>query len=440
MNVLSLYDGISCGMIALERAGFNVANYYAAEIDKYATKISEANYPNIIRLGDVTKWGEWGIDWGSVDLVLAGFPCQAWSMAGQQQGDKDPRGALFWTTLDIIKNVKAHNPKAKFLMENVKMKKDFENYITFHTEQALGYVEKTLINSALVSAQNRNRFYWTNFKVTQPEDKGILLKDIIEDEQYSVPFDLMERVRDGLIKSEQNLKGESQTLTRAVKNTKGGYDKANSLTACSYKGMGTNGMTNVLVCGAIRGRYIIDGKRQDHKMPTAGLTEQRLELRKDDKTNTLTTVQKDNVLVYRPVKMFDIANGGIGNRVYSIDGKSPTLLAQSGGKAGVGSVLINQSAAKQGKAYTLTASYSGAGAWNSIERKQRTMLPVKETNEEHPNVYNGVLYRKLTPLECERLQTLPDNYTAHVSNTQRYKSIGNGWTVDVIAHILRGAF
>lgn len=426
MNVLSLFDGVSCGMVALERAGIVVKNYYAAEIDKYATKISEANYPNIIRFGDVTNWKDWDIDWSSIDLVLAGFPCQAWSMAGQQQGDKDPRGALFWTTLDIISNVLKNNPSAKFLMENVKMKKEFEDYITHHTEQALGYVEKTLINSALVSAQNRNRFYWTNFKVTQPKDKGILLRDVIEDE----------------------------------------FDK----------------------CGAIRGRYIVNGKRQDHKMSTAGLTEQRLELRKDDKTNTLTTVQKDNVLVYKPNKLFDVGGGGIGNRVYSVDGKSPALLSQSGGKAGNGSALIyrpcellekptkgghvanatdikgNESIKRvysvDGKSPTLTtmtgghrepkilidrkksycvdANYAKGGNPDQYFTKKRRQLIFLENN-------NEILYRKLTPLECERLQTLPDNFTLIldengkqlVSNTQRYKAIGNGWTVDVIAHIFK---
>lgn len=406
MNVLSLFDGISCGMVALERANIKVDKYYAAEIDKYAIKISEANYPSIIRMGDVTKWQGWNIDWGSIDLVLAGFPCQAWSMAGQQQGDKDPRGALFWTTLDIIKNVLTYNPNAKFLMENVKMKKEFEDYITFHTEQALGYVEKTLINSALVSAQNRNRFYWTNFKVTQPNDKGILLKDVVEDE----------------------------------------FDK----------------------CGAFRGRYIVNGKRQDHKMTTAGMTEQRLELRSDEKTNTLTTVQKDNVLVYRPCELLEkpTKGGHIANatdikgnesikRVYSVDGKSPTLTTMCGGhrepKILVDDIAVRATVQKNaehtfnGKCPTLTASM-GMGGGNV------PLMADIETVKKHKGQYidkdERLLYRKLTPLECERLQTLPDNYTLVldengkqlVSNTQRYKAIGNGWTVDVIAHILRGAF
>lgn len=181
MNVLSLFDGKSSGYTALELAGFDVGNYYSAEIDKYAIKVSNAIHPNQIRLGDVTNWQNWDIDWASIDLLLGGFPCQAWSMAGKQLGDKDERGMLFWAMLDIFKHVQKLNPDVKFLIENVKMKKEFEQYITYHTEQALGQVEKHLINSALVSAQNRQRYYWTNIKgIEQPEDRGLLLVDVIE--------------------------------------------------------------------------------------------------------------------------------------------------------------------------------------------------------------------------------------------------------------------
>ena len=346
-SALSLFNGISGLHLALDKAQINVEQVYYSEIDKFANKVTEQHYPNDIALGDVTKWKEWDIDWSSVDLVSAGFPCQAWSVAGKQLGDKDERGMLFWTTLDIIKTVLEHNPKAKFLMENVKMKKDFEEYITHHTTEALGYVEKTLINSALVSAQNRNRYYWTNFEVAQPEDRGILLKDIVEGDNIDLYNELENDIRNDKVVSEQKLNGISQTMTRALNNGKNPDQKANSLTACAYKGMGTNGMTNV---------------------------------------------------------------------------------------------LINESATKTGKSYSLTASYGGAVAWNSCQKKQRTMIPVAESIDENPNQYNGILYRKLTPLECERLQTVPDNWTECLSNTQRYKSLGNGWTIDVIVHILECAF
>ena len=371
MKILSLFNGISALHLACDRVGLSVDTCYYAEIDKYANKVTEKHYPNDIALGDVTKWREWDIDWSEIGLVGAGFPCQAWSVAGKQLGDKDERGMLFWTTLEIIAHVLKHNPKAKFLMENVKMKKDFEQYITHHTEQALGSVEKTLINSALVSAQNRQRYYWTNFEVTQPDDKGILLRDILDISA------------NGFISL-----GESNYTERCKKqikkNSKTEDQKAVAL--CTNSNLTGSGV-NVLAIhgGAIRGRYNEDGT-----------ISQRLELNGTEKTNTLTTVQKDNVVV-----------------------------------------LKNESATKGDKAYSLTASYGGAVAWNSCQKKQRTMIPVAESKEEHPNIYNGVLYRKLTPLECERLQTFPDGWTDSISNTQRYKALGNAWTVDVIVHILK---
>lgn len=251
-------------------------------------------------------------------------------MAGKQLGDKDERGKLFWVMLDIMKHVKYHNQKAHFLIENVKMKKGFEEYITTHTESALGHVYKILINSALVSAQNRNRYYWADFEVEQPEDKKEYLWDIIED-----------------------------GFTDA--------DKAYCVDASYFKGGNPKSYfekhrRQLVFCGAMRGRYIVNGKRQDSKQLTAGLTRQRIEVRYDGKTNSLTTVQKDNNVVY----------GCNGELYYSLE---------------------------------------------------------------------GVEYRKLTPRECMRLQTIPECHidtllSAGISNTQLYKMTGNAWTMKVISHIL----
>ena len=196
MNVLSLFDGMSCGMIALDRLGIKVDNYYASEIDKYAIQVSQANYPDIVQLGDVTNWQEWDIDWATIDLVTGGFPCQSWSLAGKQLGDKDERGMLFWVMLDIMQKVMENNPNAYYLMENVKMKKEFEEYITMHTQNALPNVYKYFINSSLVSAQSRQRYYWTNIpNVEQPEERGIVLRDILEDQPSENPVKHTERNR-----------------------------------------------------------------------------------------------------------------------------------------------------------------------------------------------------------------------------------------------------
>lgn len=359
-SYLSLFNGISAGRLALSRAGIKFDKYYIAEIDKFANRVSEYRYPDNIQLGDVNNWRDWDIDWSKVELVTAGFPCQSWSMAGKQLGDKDERGKLFWTTLEIMSHVLESNPDAKFMLENVKMKKEFEEYITLHAERALGYVNKTLINSSLLSAQNRQRYYWTNFEVSQPEDKGILLKDIIDDinshgfknnKAINKLFNVNPSGK-GMNGNVYSVDGISPTLT-------------------TDKGEGIK-----ITGGAIRGRYIINGVRQDHKVKTDGLTTQRLELRSDEKTNTLTTVQKDNVVVYQSPRGKN--NGGVHTE------KSPKLTSNS---------------------------------W------------------EHNNTLQ---YRKLTPTECARLQTFPDGWCENiVSNSQSYKCYGNAWTVDVIAHIFK---
>ena len=313
MDVLSLFDGMSCGQIALNRLGITVNKYYASEIDKYAIQVVKSNYPDTIHLGDVTRWREWGIDWASIDLVTGGFPCQAWSVAGKQLGDKDERGALFWDMLDIMTKVLTVNPEAKFLIENVKMKREFEEYITTHTAKALGSVNKILINSNLVSAQSRSRYYWTNIDgIEQPQDKGVILSDILEG---------------GMVDRE----------------------KAHCIDANYFKG------------GNLKSYF--EKHRRQLVFSSDGLCH---------------------------IGEADLNGHDSLKRVYHAKGKAPTLNSMGGGN-------------REPKVF--------------VEPKQ---------------------YRKLTPLECERLQTVPDNYTNHVSNTQRYRMLGNGWTVDVIAHILRG--
>ena len=170
MNVLSLFDGMSCGQIALERAGFKVANYFAAEIDKHAIQVAKANYPNTQHLGDVREVKAANLP--PIDLLIGGSPCQGFSFAGKQLSFDDPRSALFF---EFVRLLDETEPRY-FLLENVRMKKEHQDVISTF----LG-VEPILINSALVSAQNRQRLYWTNIPgVEQPADRGVLLRDIIE--------------------------------------------------------------------------------------------------------------------------------------------------------------------------------------------------------------------------------------------------------------------
>ncbi|RZG78369.1 hypothetical protein EXE10_18285 [Acinetobacter sp. WCHAc060033] len=188
-NVLSLFDGISAGRLALERAGIEVGTYYRSEIDKFANKVAMHYYQDDVQLGDVTKWREWDIDWASIDMLIGGSPCQGFSFAGKQLAFDDPRSALFFVYVDILNHIKSFNPNVKFMLENVKMKKEFVEVIN----EYLG-VEPIVINSALLSAQNRVRLYWCNWDLKQPKDKGILLRDVVENIK---PDRHCERIKEG---------------------------------------------------------------------------------------------------------------------------------------------------------------------------------------------------------------------------------------------------
>lgn len=388
MNVLSLFDGISAGRVALERAGVTVDKYYASEVDKYAMQVSSKNFPDIIQLGDVTKWREWDIDWSSIDLVIGGSPCQGFSFAGKQLNFEDPRSKLFFEFVDICHRVADENPKMNFLLENVRMKKEFQDVIS-------GYmgIQPIQINSSLLSAQNRVRLYWTNISnVTQPEDKGIFLKDIILDEvddKYYLTaeaIDYMCRLRNGKPRWEYH------------KNPIDG--KAACLTANMYKGV-PYGVVKI-TGAAQRGRYLVDGKRADQTVDSMkGLTEQRIEFREDGKSNCLTSVQKDSLV--------------------------GTLIVPEATKMGY--VEINPN---EGVDLTFINSKTRRG--RRMEDKSNCLTAA---NYDYC-WYDGYICRKLTPVECERLQTFDDGYTDSISNSQRYKALGNSWTVDVIAHIFKG--
>jgi DNA (cytosine-5)-methyltransferase 3A len=369
--VLSLFDGISCGQESLRKAGISTRIYLASEIEKYPKQITRKNHPLTVQLGDVTKVV--ADDLPHVNLLMGGSPCQGFSFAGKELNFNDPRSALFFEFVRLLRECKPDY----FLLENVLMKKEYQNVISEH----LG-VKPVMINSSLVSAQNRKRLYWTNIpKVRQPEDKGILLKDILEEspEDYTLMSDRF-----------VNRNKDAGCLVDSDK------PKASSLSAMEYVKNGRQG--DYILCGRIVGRKINPetGKRDDYNPDLKA--EQRLEPRLDEKSGTLTTVQKDNV-------------------------------------------LIVPEATKKGYTEIQDGDCFDATFINSKTRRGRNMKDksncLTAANFDYMR-YEHPTYRKLTPIECERLQTLPDNYTEGVSNTQRYKALGNGWTVDVIVHILQG--
>lgn len=270
VKVLSLFDGISCGMVAFDRAGIPVEEYHACEIDKYAIEISQKNYPAIVRHGSVVDYHPDR----DFDYLIGGSPCQGFSYAGAKRAFEDPRSKLFFEYVRILKECRTINPEIKFLLENVRMKKEHLSVIS----ELLG-VEPIAINSALVSAQNRTRYYWMNWTVEQPKDAGLSIKDVS-------------------LSGLSTMNPVTASRERTKKNIRNHNDKAAALVASMHKGAQANGMT-----------VIKDG-------------------------------------------------GG---------------------------------------------------------------------------------FRCITPIECERFQTLPDDYTNGISKKMRYHTIGNGWTVDVIAHILRGS-
>ena len=233
MKVLSLFGGIEAGYLAFQRAGIEVETYYSSEIDRFAKQVVAHQLPEVNQLGDVTKWREWDIDWSSIDMLIGGSPCQGFSFAGKQAGTLASvngemeivatrekylelkarkenleniiflsESYLFWEYVLILDHIKSHNPNVKFLLENVKMKKELLQMI----DDAMG-VKSVVINSALLSAQNRVRHYWCNWEVKQPDDKGILLKDILEDIDGDRPCNRVKDGNQGHIATATDIKG-----------------------------------------------------------------------------------------------------------------------------------------------------------------------------------------------------------------------------------------
>ena len=410
MKVLSLFDGMSCGRIALDQLGILVEKYYASEVDKYAMQVSAANYPDIIQVGDICNLDP--KDFKDVDLMLAGSPCQGFSFAGKQLAFDDPRSALFFEFIRLLKAIK---PKY-FLLENVRMKKEFLDVITQQVSECyeaddvapefkdmLGNVtiNPHFINSSLVSAQSRQRYYWTNIPgIKQPEDRGIVLRDILETETDERPVKDTER-------NQRHYKNEDQ--------------KSLCMTATMYKGAGNNGMTLVPQKPIKVGMNVEEVKVRKHEVDIPGLQtcilnhyakcgKNKKEIAKElnDKYSTvehyfrklgsdffsipseehwpqlkeilgITTNKFD-----KQIMEFEYRDGVYEStqRVYSDQGKSPTLTASNKEQ------MIETMTTKEGKSFCLTAQYDAARPNRSRDRKEKTMIPVDDIN----NLPEGTRY------------------------------------------------
>lgn len=377
MNVLSLFDGMSCGQIALSELGMFPDKYYACEIDKFAIAQTKLNFPDTIMLGDVTKLEVSKLE--KIDLLIGGSPCQSFSFAGKMEGmtteDNEEittlerylelkekgfkfagQSYLFWEYVRILKEVRKVNPNVLFLLENVRMLSKWEDVIN----RTLG-VKGVHINSSLVSAQIRKRIYWTNIAdIPQPEDKGVFLRDVLQNE---VPekYHLSDKMITGLARNAAK-RGSKIRI-------KGGDDKSTCMTVSSLSKLNTESCF-IEVPG-------------EHYLEDADLSE-------------LAAYLKES---FPRVRGLSITKNGI--RPHRGDEK----------KSGLGELktILFETAEKTG---TLLTSASSVPA-----------LLIKRR------------LRRITPTEAARLQTVPDWYKWECSDTQQYKMLGNGWTVAVIYHI-----
>ena len=402
LNILSLFDGMSCGQQALERAGITVDNYFASEIDKYAMQVTMANYPDTKQLGSVVNVN--GSDLPKIDLLIGGSPCQSFSFAGKRKGmatkceteiltlnhylelkadgyEFEGQSYLFWEFMRLLNECK---PKY-FLLENVEMGEKWEKVLS----KAIG-VNGIHINSALVSAQNRKRIYWTNIGmqpgglfgdlvsiIQKPKDKGILLKDVLENKVHDKYF-LSDKMVDYL----------SLNSVNQLKKGNGFSFKPTDGNKKSFA------VTNPSKC-----------RMDDNYIQIVALTEARTQEAKQIRKETGTNPKRAKELIER------------------LDGKIGALLTSH----------TNDNLVISG---TLRTHNDGKGFREVMSGKGATIPARSREDGSGQNIVSiSGNIRRLTPLECERLQTVKDNYTNHVSDSQRYKMLGNGWTVDVIAHI-----
>lgn len=379
MRVLSLFDWISCWYEALLRAWFKIDKYYASEVDKYAIQVATKNHPDIIEIWDVTqvKWE----DYKDVDIIIWWSPCQWFSLAWKQLNFDDPRSKLFFEFVRLLKEIQ---PKY-FLLENVKMKKEFRDKIS-----EIVWCEPILIDSALLSAQHRERLYWTNIPwITQPEDKWIVLRDVLLDEyppKYNLTESQVNTIRRNFwakwkILNEEASLIEKQTFPSRIKQIDWLDIKCPTLCSAMWTWGGN-------VPCIIPSKYFISKKHTDAMIRARSSWKLNLPDREWKCWTIIAwyykTPQDWPYIAYAPWSREFEAQ-------WFKEDKAPTLCAR--------------------------------------DYKDPKVVATKDEEQD------WFVIRKLTPVECERLQTISDWYTEWVSDTQRYRQLWNGWTVDVVAHI-----
>ena len=474
MNVLSLFDGMSCGQQALERAGITVDNYFASEIDKYAMHVTMANYPDTKQLGSVVNVN--GADLPKIDLLIGGSPCQSFSFAGKRKGmstkceteiltlehylelksdgyEFEGQSYLFWEFMRLLNECK---PKY-FLLENVEMGEKWEKVLS----KAIG-VNGIHINSALVSAQNRKRIYWTNIGmesaglfgylvsiIRKPKDKKILLKDVLESE-VDEKYYLSEKIMTGFLRhNKRHIEEKNQTGFNWKPTT------GNKKAACLRSNPALCAKDNSVIVHNTMPRSSTTGKggtgplsRTDGKtycldtgntnaVEIVGLTEVRTEEAKKIRKETGTNPKRAKELIER-------TDGKIGAILTAQTPDNLVMIAKRGRQNENGEWVQQFEQNNTGKTNTITTVQKDnlvaimlgrSASWGMPENGEGKSYTL--CKEQPHGVKENSRIRRLTPLECERLQTVKDNYTNHVSDSQRYKMLGNGWTVDVIAHIFK---
>lgn len=419
MKVLSLFDGMACGMIAMQLAGVDVESYDAYEIDKYAIKTAQHNFPMIKEHGDVFEADF--TQYEGVDFLIGGSPCTYWSIAQTKNRETVASGMGWELFSQYVRALHEAKPKY-FIYEN---NKSMSKAIRASIDETFGF-EAVLINSALVSAQNRQRLYWvgkrnddgtySKVNVEQPAGRWILLKDVL----------------DSVVARDMAADPVACRCRGRVDTSGNGYAKYECREDGKSNTLDTNTTNGAMVAEPIEPRCVAQSGRypENPKSRVAGLpTEQMFEARQDGKTNTLTTVQKDN-LVAEPVRIgtYPTSDGRLlnsqGNRIYSVDGKTVTQSAQGGGRG-----------AKTGL-YAVPTAEIGSNT-HPVYEVRNGLITIKD--KQYPIKLKDGFYiiRKLTVRECMRLQTVPEWYEFPVSDSQAYKMLGNGWTCEVIAHILK---